>query len=624
MTQRLSATIRYVKPAPAKTMKLRFFTCLMALGLCLASAAHAQNILLLTTGARNDSPDIENNYMGGIVQEFAAPLSLATCNTTPQTVIDPVSGLSKTVTCNATELVNGAAMSPSLFDPGYDLLVIASAYSTIDPADWPVIEAAIQTRKVRGAVLFIDTVNAANANQVKPLLDRALGLTGVNVLGNGTSAGSAVNAHALNTAADGAGDFSALSSLTLGHSYFPYTQVPAANALYLGYGAAGPVTSGTTSSVGVLVPSTTSHRGAGACLFGANDIGWAGMQPANSGNGWAANNGKVGVSFLKSFNNPSGPCRAAIATPPELDIAKTTTAASTALPFTGSTVPYTVTVSNTSAVLANNVMVTDSAPAGLSFGPWTCTVINAGAAPASVCPSPLPSGNLSASLNLSAGAQLQFTVDALVVDNQLPLTNVAALTLPAGATCAGNRTPCDASVAFSPLPAVLDITKSTTTSTLALPANNSTVPYTVTVRNASTGSASNVALTDAAPAGLAFGAWACTVLNAGTGQASVCPAALASGDLSTLLNLSSGAQLQFTTNATVLDNQLNLTNVATLGLPAGASCVADRAPCDARVQFAGGTPASNTAKPVPGLGGLGVGLLCGLLGWLGLRTRRTA
>lgn len=608
-------------------MKLRFSTCLMALGLCLAGAAHAQNILILTTGARNNGADSENNYMGGIIQEFAAPLSLATCNTTPQTVIDPVSGLSKTVTCNASELVNGTAMNPSLFAPGYDLLVIASAYTTIDAADWPVIDAAIQTRKVRGAVLFIDTINAANANQVKPLLDRALGLTGTNVLGNGTSAGTATNAHALNTAAAGASDFGALSSLTLSYSYFPYTQVPAANALYLGYGDAGPVTSGTTSAVGVLVPSTTSHGGAGACLFGANDIGWAdNVRPANSVYGWAANNGKVGVSFLKSFNNPTGPCAAAIATPPELDIGKTTTAATTALPFNGSTVPYTVTVSNTSAVLANNVTVTDTAPAGLSFGPWTCTVISAGTgtAPASVCPSPLPSGNLSATLNLSAGAQLQFTVNATVVDNQLPLTNVATLGLPAGATCAGNRTPCDATVAFSPLPAVLDVTKSTTTATNALPANNSTVPYTVTVSNASTGSASNVALTDAAPAGLTFGGWTCTVLNAGTGQVSVCPAALANGNLSTLLNLSPGAQLQFTTNATVVDNQLSLTTVATLGLPAGVTCVADRSPCDASVLFAGGTPVATTAKPVPGLGGLGLGLLCGLLGWLGMRSRRTA
>lgn len=421
----------------------------IGLGLGFTGAAQAQNILILTTGSVNTGNDAENNYMDGIIREFAAPLTLATCNTTPQTVTAPVSGLSKTITCNSSELVNGTAMSPSLFDPGYDLLVVTSAYTKIDDADWPVIEAAIQTRKVRGSVLFIDTINADNTDRVKPVLDRALGLVVPNLLGNGTSATSSIGVHALNTAAIGASDFSALSSITLSYSYYPYTNVPAANALYLGYGDAGPVSAGLTSAVGVLVPSTTSYGGAGACVFGANDIGWANTTPGGGGAGWNDNNGKVGRSFLQSFNNPNGPCATAIATPPVLNVAKTTTTPTTALPANGSTAPYTVTVSNTSGVVSNNVTLTDNAPAGMGFGQWTCTVVNAGTAPLSVCPTTLPSGNLSTLLNLSGGAQLQFSVSATVNNNQQPLTNTATLTLPAGATCAGGRNPCDAQVAFT-------------------------------------------------------------------------------------------------------------------------------------------------------------------------------
>ncbi len=615
-------------------MKRPLLAILLALGLGCVGAAHAQNILILTTGDGNtvvppapssNSGDIENNYMDGVIREFGAPLTLATCSSTPQTVTDPNTGLSKTVTCNSRELVNRTAMSPSIFDPGYDLLVVVSAYSQIDALDWPVIEQAIQTRKVRGAILFIDTVTASNANQVKPLLNRALGLTGANVLGDGASAGNTINAHARNSAAAGASDFAALNAITLSYSYYPYTNVPAANALYLGYNDAGPVSSGVTQAVGVLVPSSTSYGGTGACLFGANDIGWADMRPGNSGNGWAANNGKVGRSFLQSFNNQAGACAAAIAVPPVLDVAKATTALTTVLPANGSTVPYTVTVSNTSAVLANNVGLSDAAPAGLSFGTWTCAVLNPGAAPATACPSPLPSGNLNTSLNLSAGAQLQFSVNATVVDNQLPLTNTATLGLPVGATCAGGRSPCDASVTFSPVPAVLNIEKSTSAPTSPTPANGATLPYTVTVSNPSAGAATGVTVSDAAPAGMSFGAWTCTVLNAGN-QASACPATLPNGNLATTVDLSAGAQLQFSVTATVNDNTLGLTNVASLGLPSGSSCTGGRAPCDASVVIASQQPPQPpaTIAPVPSLGEAALAALGALLAALGLRSRARA
>lgn len=431
---------------------LQTFAAGLTLALGLASAAQAQNILILTTGDRNDSIDAENNYMTGIIQEFAAPLTLATCTGTPQTVIDPVTSLSKTVTCNSAELVNGTALNPAvLFAPGYDLVVVASAYSTVDLVDWAPLQTAIANRTIRGAALFIDTINFANVNQVRPLINSALN-NPVPALGDGAAFPAGANAHALNTAAAGAGDFTGiLDSFTLGFGYFAYTNVPFANALYLQTGA-GPVATGTTSAVGVLVPSATSFAGNGACLFGANDIGWA--APASPAQGWTANNGKVGRAFLKSFNNLTGPCAVPIATPPVLDITKTTTVPTNVLPAAGSVVPYTVTVSNTSSVVANNVTVTDNAPAGLSFGPWTCTVLNAGAAPASTCPSPLPSGNLNVLANLSGGAQLQFTVNATVLNNQQALTNVATLGLPAGATCLGGRAPCDAKVQFTPVPLV--------------------------------------------------------------------------------------------------------------------------------------------------------------------------
>jgi uncharacterized repeat protein (TIGR01451 family) len=612
-------------------MRSRWLAFLMAFGLALSGVAQAQNILILTTADKNDdSVDQEWYYMRGILQEFAAPLNIASCTNTPQTVIDPVSGLSKTVTCNHGALVNGTALDPdALFAPGYDLVVVASAHTTIDAADWPGLQTAIANRLVRGAVLFIDTVNAANANQVRPLLDAALN-NPTPPLGNGTPYGSTVtNAHALNTAAAGAGDFVDMLNLTLTASYYPYTNVPYENALYLDQGP-GPVSSGTTSAVGVFVPSSTSFGGNGACIFGANDVGWADI----SNSVWPANAGKVGKAFLKAFNNPGGVCGAPIADPPVLDITKTTTASTTALPANGATVPYTLTVKNTSSVVANNVTVTDAAPAGLSFGAWTCTVASAGTpSTLTACPAaPLPSGDLNASVNLSGGAELRFTVNATVTSNSNvgALTNVAALTLPAGATCAKDPDPCEATVEFIIPPVispVLDIAKTTTTNTAARPANGATVRYTVTVSNtpAAATAANNVIVTDNAPAGLSYGAWTCAVISAGT-PASICPAVLpSSGNLNVPVNLSGGAVLQFTVDATVTDNSsaANLTSVATLGLPAGATCAGGRAPCDATVAFNFIiVPSVNAAVPVPGLNAAGLALLALSLATAGFGARR--
>ncbi|WP_211343401.1 IPTL-CTERM sorting domain-containing protein [Lampropedia puyangensis] len=328
-------------------------------------------------------------------------------------------------------------MSANFFDAGYDLLVVASAYTTIDPADWAVIEDAVATRKVRGVVLYIDSVNATNRLLIPNLISASMGVT----VGVGSAFGSGSHYFPLNTDADAQSYFSALPRMELNTGFSVYSGVPSHLALY--GGVAGAATDGTvsltdptTSAAAVFVTHAESFSGAGACVFGIPDIGW-GASPTGH------NTGKLGEAFFSVFNDATGPCAAALASPPVLRIEKTTTANPAIAPVNGSVVPYAVAVSNTGTSTALNIVVTDPAPAGMTFGTWHCVVQTPGN-PAAVCPTGLPtSGDLNAVISaLPAGAELLFTVDATILDNTQNLTNTATLTLPAGATCDGGASPC--------------------------------------------------------------------------------------------------------------------------------------------------------------------------------------
>ncbi|MFD1712227.1 IPTL-CTERM sorting domain-containing protein [Ottowia flava] len=425
-----------------------------------ASAAQAQNILILTTGARNDNGDTENSHMPYTVEEFSSPLTFTSfasggsaCNSTQSTT--GANGVTKSVTCNQTELVNGTPMSPSIFDPGYDVLVIASAYTTIDAADWPVIEDAVKTRKVRGAVFFVDTINNANTVAMEGVLGRAMGAT----VTRGSQSGSGRFYFPLNTNAAAAASFTVLPRLELHTGFYAYNGIPPQFNLYTGLSgpANGPTVALTLSppeaapSTAMFVPQSDSFGGTGACVFGVSDIGWG-----KEGSGH--NIGKLGVAFLDAFNKSAadgGVCAAALAAPPEIAITKTTTANTAVFPANGTTVPYSVDVTNTSSgALALNVGVSDPPPAGITLGQWTCTQVPP-TPPTVQCPTGLTAGALNTTIpSLPAGATLRFTSTGTVTDNSLALTNVATANLPPGATCAGGATPCASQVAFGAPPSV--------------------------------------------------------------------------------------------------------------------------------------------------------------------------
>ena len=319
----------------------------------------------------------------------------------------------------------------------------------------------------------------------------------------------------------------------------------------------------------------------------------------------------------------ANPCESVVDFPPSVvpvvSITKTTSVSVTKTPINGSTVPFAITVSNTSnTTKASNLTLSDLVPVGMGFGAWTCTVKTSGT-PAAVCPGVLPtSGALSGLVipMLTPGAVLEFGVVATVADNKQSLTNTATLTTAGGATCVGGATSCSATVSFpAPLPATVQVDKATTSDTSKLPAKDALIPYTVRVSNLSaTTSADGIQLSDPQPAGLAFGAWSCRVVTPGL-PAVTCPAGLPSaGALNvSLAKLSAGSALEFAVTATVTDASAELTNIASLALSADVLCKDGVTPCASVVKFGQAEPNVSPA-PIPTLGQWALLLLSVLMG----------
>ena len=172
------------------------------------------------------------------------------------------------------------------------------------------------------------------------------------------------------------------------------------------------------------------------------------------------------------------------------------------------------------------VTIADSAPAGMTFGAWTCSAVG------TTCPAASGSGAISQTGNLPVGASLTYTLQANLAATTLceqTATNTASIatlaTSPSGATLTegtsvqGNAAyvfqPNSASASNTVLPcAALSISKTNHTTTLAA---GQTTTYDLVVTNSGPSAANNALLKDPAAPGLACSAIACT---AATGAAS--------------------------------------------------------------------------------------------------------
>ena len=267
--------------------------------------------------------------------------------------------------------------------------------------------------------------------------------------------------------------------------------------------------------------------------------------------------------------------------------------------FAGQSVDYTVTVTNTGTIPVLNATVTDVLPAGLvDNGGWSCT----GCAAAAVTGPNALNYNIA---SLAPGASAVFTVKTKVaaqppatITNNAQVTASDTHTLCGTSAAAGTAMPCKASqtIASSALP-MIGVSKAVDVTAPVKPGD--AVVFTVTVRNAGTVDASQVSISDPAPANIALGDWTCS----GTGA--TCPAASGTGALTaTVASLPVGSQLVFVIKAKVdaaAHAATPLTNTATAtSAQAITQCAGGTAlPCSASASVTTASATGTSPAPIP-------------------------
>jgi len=231
----------------------------------------------------------------------------------------------------------------------------------------------------------------------------------------------------------------------------------------------------------------------------------------------------------------------------------------------GSTLTYTVTVSNLSGVDVTGASVSDAKPGNISTWAWACTSENGGATGCTAAGS--FSSDFSDTVNLPVGGSIVYTVTANVAANATgDLINSAIVSPPTG--FADTNTSNNSSTDRDTLSAAdLSITKDDGQVTYAAGA---VLTYTVTVVNLGGVDVTGATVTDPKPANIDTWAWACTTQGGG---ASGCDAAAnGSSDFSDVVNLPVGGTIVYTVTANAVASPTgNLVNTATVTLPEGIS-----------------------------------------------------
>ena len=260
----------------------------------------------------------------------------------------------------------------------------------------------------------------------------------------------------------------------------------------------------------------------------------------------------------------------------QVDLAVTKTASPSPV-NAGQNLTYTITVTNggpnnvTGALVNDTFDTTKLGPIGSIS--WTCAITGTGS-----CGAASGTGNLvNKAINLNSGAVATFTVTAPVLAAATgSVTNSASASVPAGFfdPTAGNNS---ASVT-TPINAQADlsVTKTGPASVNA----GAPISYTITVTNGGPNNVTAATVTDTFDVSKLSGiTWTCAITT-GTGT---CGATSGSGNISTTVNLNSGAVATYTVSATVIGSATgSVSNTASAAVPSG---------------FFDPTAANNTVRP---------------------------
>jgi uncharacterized repeat protein (TIGR01451 family) len=225
---------------------------------------------------------------------------------------------------------------------------------------------------------------------------------------------------------------------------------------------------------------------------------------------------------------------------------------------------------------ALGVRVTDNKPAQIASWTWTCTTVTNASGCNGVTNS---TNNFTDTVNIRVGGRIVYTVTANPANmppNPLNLSNTARIILPGSPSSIdpnlANNSSTDINIPYIDL----QVTKDDGVTTY-IPGG--TVTYTVTATNNSTFNLTGITVSDPIPDLVTTWSWAC---------ASGCtPVTNSSNDFSDTINLPANSSLVYTVTANISGTAgaTNLTNTATVGVPAG---------------LVDAVPANNTATDIDG------------------------
>ena len=226
----------------------------------------------------------------------------------------------------------------------------------------------------------------------------------------------------------------------------------------------------------------------------------------------------------------------------------------------GSTLTYTVTVSNAGPSDAPNATVSDPIPAQIASWTWTCQSVSGGA---SGCDGYSGSGDFTDVVNLPAGASITYQVAASIRSSATgDLTNTATVAPPSSITDPdpNNNTATDTDSADPQ--AALSVTKDDGV-TQYVP--GSSVTYTITVTNSGPSDALGVVVSDPIPSQVASWEWTCTTTGGATCNGSGGPITT---DFTDTVDMPAGSTITYTVVANIASSATgNLVNTVTITHP---------------------------------------------------------
>lgn len=459
-----------------------------------------------------------------------------------------------TVVSNNTELSNGTAMSPSIFNNAgqkFDAVMIF-AVSPIDPQDWPIINNAIATKAAGAFYFFVDSCCGIDKqNNGINFINMINSTSGWGVQYGTSMGGPVLHASPLNQGSSYKTSFGTAGlNAIYGDNFVYLNNIPADNALYLKDGVSSTLGQDRVEAYSAFIPAALSYGGTGACVFATTDVNpWL----DDGFSSYNLNKGKIGPAFLNAVS-ASGVC--------EVSLIKKEFSPNVVTP--GANSSLTISVVNPSATHAISALnVTDRLPSPLKIS-GTVTSTCLGASPVvntdangvdivSLTGATLPIGGCTITVpvlwpNSSAGIAacgmgntVTNTITPLGIDGVVSAddqfsTSEGVINTPATATLGCRAV------------ALIDVTKETAVQTVT-PGGN--VSYDIVVENKSLVAASNVSVTDSPPSNaLTSLAWSCM-----SSDGTSCPSPLPVGDLNqTGLTIPAGVKLTFTLNATVVAN----------------------------------------------------------------------